>query len=113
MIDKLHLISQQSAQTSKVVLQNIQNLQITQSVLENLLSGICSDIFPFSRTKAWLTDIPIDAMQLLIDSKLQELPDKWDWAIPLTLLFYSSFVVTREIAFRWFQTTICQISLSS
>ena len=103
LIDKVHLISQESAQTSKFVLQNIHNLQITQSVMENLLSGICSDIFPFSRTKAWLTDIPIDAMQLLIDSKLQELPDRWDRAVPLTSLFYSSFVVNREIAFRWFK----------
>ena len=103
LIDKLRFISQQSVQTSKYVLQNIQNLQITQSVMENLLSGICSEIFPFSRTKAWLTDIPIDAMQLLIDSKLQELPDKCDRAVPLTSLFYSSFVVNREIAFRWFK----------
>ena len=99
LIDKLHLISQQSVQTSKYILQSIQNLQITQSVMENVLSGICSEMFPFSRTKAWLTDIPIDAMQLLIDSKLQELPDKWDLAVPLTSLFYSSFVVNREIVF--------------
>ena len=78
LIDKLHSISQQSVLSSKCALQTIQNVQITKSVLENLLTGICSDIFPFSLQKAWLTDIPIDAMQMLINSKLQELPDKWD-----------------------------------